>query len=213
MHKHIAEIASLIIQLLSLPLDFFLFPSFFFCIEFGFLLLFLLEERLFSEIKLFPSDLNTSNKGASLFSFWHSSDIIPFKSSNLFSVNVSVESAITLNIISFFVKVPVLSEIERFLGIVPGISVSLFINAEKYNLETSRFTLNDIGIIEQNRTMYFITLKKNLLLNPLALEIIKAIMSVITKRYILSLLISWSNIPTFNLGVLKFILALVSLPV
>lgn len=80
--------------------------------------------------------------------------------------NVSTENDILsndnfLNIIVFYVKVPVLSVktydilpnssgIVLFLANDPSISLSFDIPYEKYNFEKSKFTLNDIGIIELN---------------------------------------------------------------
>ena len=96
---------------------------------------------------------------------------------------------------------------------VSGIESSLLIQYEKYVLDTSKFTLNDIGIIAQNRTIYLNKIKKNLELNPFIHAKNNDKMSIIIKRYILDLFNSWSKIPIFTFGVLEFILALVSLPV
>ena len=168
------------------------------------------------------SELIISNSGAS--SNWHCSDKIEFKSLKFSSPNCSDSIAIFLKTISFLVKVPVLSEktyeilpnssgIVLFLDIVSGIESSLLIQYEKYVLDTSKFTLNDIGIIAQNRTIYLNKIKKNLELNPFIHDKNNAKISIIIKRYILDLFNSWSKIPIFTFGVLEFILALVSLPV
>ena len=163
-----------------------------------------------------------SSKGASHSR--HSSEIIPFKSLNCSSPKDSVSIATILNIISFLVKVPVLSEntyeilpnssgIVLFLAIVSTISLSLFILTEKYVFDISKFTLKDIGIIAQNKIIYLIKVNKNLLSNPLAAAIIKATIKVIPNKYIFNLFISLSKIPILTLGELEFIFALVSFPV
>ena len=74
-------------------------------------------------------------------------------------------------------------------------------------------TLNDIGIIAQNKIIYLPTVKINLLSNPLALAKINAKINIMQNKYILDLFNSKSNMPIFILGVLEFILALVSFPV
>ena len=75
-----------------------------------------------------------------------------------------------MNIISFYVKVPVLSVkryyilpsssgILEFLAIVPSISLSLFIRYEYNNFAKSRLTLNEIGMTALKRIRY---LKKSI---------------------------------------------------
>ena len=123
----------------------------------------------------------------------HSSNNIEFKSLKFSSPNWSVSIAIFLNTISFFVKVPVLSEktyeilpnssgIVLFLAIVSGIDLSLFITYEKYVFDTSRFTLKEIGIIAQNKIIYLNKIKKNSELNPFAHARIKDTKSIIKNK-------------------------------
>ena len=97
----------------------------------------------------------------------HSSTKIALKSSNDSSPNCSVSIAIFLKIISFFVKVPVLSlktydilpnssGIVLFLAIVSGIDLSVEIINENQVFATSKLTFKAIGIIELNNIINLI---------------------------------------------------------
>ena len=84
---------------------------------------------------------------------------------------------------------------------------------ENHVLDTSKFTLNAIGIIAQNKTMNLKKIRKIFQFKPFKTASKRDTKNIITNKYLFAVFNSSSKIPIFNLGVEEFILALVSFPV
>lgn len=129
-----------------------------------------------------------------------------------------------MNIISFCVKVPVLSVnryyilpnssgIWEFLTTAPSISLSLFINLEKYIFARSRLSLIEIGIIAHSKMTHLKYLMYQVPTKPSTAIIRRAKKHMVKNRIFAKRFTSKSNLPNLDRGFFPFKLDLVSLPV
>lgn len=91
-----------------------------------------------------------------------------------------------------------------FLAITPSICLSVEIRMENHAFPKSKLILMEIGIIEDNNSTYRKKIRYHLPANPFSVIKIAEITIIMTKRYLESLLTSWSKIPNLDLGFLEF---------